>query len=155
MMTTGCVQGVVVKISWKYELLADSTILCALINCPSQASVTSTKRSSRKRRSNTSNKFDWKLFQRKQNACVAGDIDAAVVVVGDAVVVVVVVADADDDDGIFRVDLIGGLSRSYAVSDIFSFQQPASRSSAKLSSDLFSGVFARKSVKSKEKNYNK
>lgn len=55
--------------TWKYGLHAESTILCALSNCPSTANVTSTKASSCSSWSNTESKLLWWLFQRKQNLC--------------------------------------------------------------------------------------
>lgn len=64
----GCLQGLVINISWKYGLQIAKTILWACNNFPSQANVTST-------RSPRSNKFwkpvlklSWKLFQQRANS---------------------------------------------------------------------------------------
>lgn len=62
-------KNVVVGITWKYELHAESTTLCAWSCLPSAASVTSTRASLCKSDENTDIKFGWWLFQRKQNCC--------------------------------------------------------------------------------------
>lgn len=59
----------VIGITWKYELHAESTTLCAWSCLPSAASVTSTRASLCKSDENTDIKFGWWLFQRKQNCC--------------------------------------------------------------------------------------
>lgn len=57
------------RLTWKYGLHADSTILCALSSWPSTASVTSTKDSSCSSWSKTESILLWWLFQRRQNLC--------------------------------------------------------------------------------------
>lgn len=54
------------KFTWKYELQADSTTLCACKCLPSAARVTSTKDWLLRRLENTDIKFGWWLFHLKQ-----------------------------------------------------------------------------------------
>jgi hypothetical protein len=55
------------KSSLKYGLHTERTILCACTNCPSAASVTSTRSSPCSSAWNPADKLLWKLFHRNEN----------------------------------------------------------------------------------------
>ena len=56
--------------TWKYELQADKTSLCACKCLPSADNVTSTRDSLFRRLENTEMKFGWWLFHLRQYCCI-------------------------------------------------------------------------------------
>lgn len=66
----GCLQGLLINISWKYGLQIASTILCAFSSFPSQAMVTSTRSPRSYKFRNPLAMLSAKLFQHRANSSI-------------------------------------------------------------------------------------